>query len=249
MSDTKMCPYCGEEIKAAAIKCKHCHTMLNEKSSASVAAAKQTEPIQQDVNRVNKSIWKRWWVWAAIILILFVAVLSMGGGGNETTSQQAPNNSTTERSAQDTNPEPEPEADTGMQFISINDKTTFADWEYKVTEVQYHNTLKDDRARGTFVVFIVEATNNSNVPRKVGRLFQLEDEKGRVFAFDSSASLAHHHTFRIDTWHLEDIGASFTATMPIAFDIPDDAEVLFLYPSGIRDEDFKTTSVVMVDRE
>ena len=29
MSDSKVCPYCGEQIKSIAIKCKHCHTMLD----------------------------------------------------------------------------------------------------------------------------------------------------------------------------------------------------------------------------
>lgn len=30
MSDTKLCPFCAEEIKTAAIKCKHCSKMLDE---------------------------------------------------------------------------------------------------------------------------------------------------------------------------------------------------------------------------
>lgn len=32
---TKQCPYCGEEILAVAIKCKHCGSMLGEASARS----------------------------------------------------------------------------------------------------------------------------------------------------------------------------------------------------------------------
>ncbi|MDR1973905.1 MAG: hypothetical protein LBQ31_04430 [Bacteroidales bacterium] len=36
--DTKPCPYCGEEILAAAIKCKHCGEMLEEKIDIEVSS-------------------------------------------------------------------------------------------------------------------------------------------------------------------------------------------------------------------
>jgi hypothetical protein len=35
--DTKPCPYCGEEIKTAAKKCKHCGEMLGEKTDVVVS--------------------------------------------------------------------------------------------------------------------------------------------------------------------------------------------------------------------
>ncbi len=34
MTDTKICQYCGEEINAGAIKCKHCHSLLSEDGNA-----------------------------------------------------------------------------------------------------------------------------------------------------------------------------------------------------------------------
>lgn len=30
LNEKKNCPFCGEEILSSAIKCKHCHSMLNE---------------------------------------------------------------------------------------------------------------------------------------------------------------------------------------------------------------------------
>jgi hypothetical protein len=42
MSDTKLCPFCAEEIKSAAIKCKHCGEMLE--SSAVPAPVEAPKP-------------------------------------------------------------------------------------------------------------------------------------------------------------------------------------------------------------
>ncbi len=134
-----------------------------------------------------------------------------------------------------------------INFISLNETTSFAEWDYKVIGVEIHKTLRDYRARGQYVVFLLEVKNNAKVDRQVGRLFQVEDQDSRVFSFDSGASLGYHHAFRTDAWHLEDIGPSFSAVVPIAFDVAEDVKTLFLYPADIRDEEFTETSVVAVD--
>jgi hypothetical protein len=81
MTDTKMCPYCGEDVKLEAIKCKHCQSMLSEEDNALVGAAAPASPAQQTKLKTKKPIWKRWWVWAAVIILFFAVVAS--GGGND----------------------------------------------------------------------------------------------------------------------------------------------------------------------
>ncbi len=151
-----------------------------------------------------------------------------------------------EKEASQTEPEKtetdEPESQ--IIFIGIGETTSFAEWEYKVVDIEIHKTIKDKRAQGQYVVFMVEARNNAKMERQVRRLFQAEDDQGRIFSLDTDASLAHHQAFDTEAWYLDRIGPSFSATLPIAFDVPEDVQVMFFYPADIRDDEFKDTAVV-----
>jgi hypothetical protein len=87
MTDTKICPYCGEEVKAAAIKCKHCHSMLSEEDKVPVGAPAPAKP-EYTTPKTKKPIWKQWWVWAAVF-ILFIAIV-VSGGNNDKKSVAGP---------------------------------------------------------------------------------------------------------------------------------------------------------------
>ena len=94
MADTKLCPYCGEDVKLEAIKCKHCQSMLSEEDNALVGAATPVRPQEEkptedkaDSFFTGNSL-KSWIipaVVAAIILVyLFIGldILDMVNGRN-----------------------------------------------------------------------------------------------------------------------------------------------------------------------
>ncbi len=128
------------------------------------------------------------------------------------------------------------EASTGIKVIGIDEKTSFDEWEYKVIDVQVYQILsdvfEDHKARGS---------------RQLGDFFRVEDRHGNIFDFDSGTSLAHHHMFKTDTWHYKNIGPTFTAIIPVAFDDPKEAEVLFLSPREEEKSRRDQTKIVYVN--
>ena len=49
----KLCPYCCELIKTEAIKCKHCHTMLNDQETLN-----KQKPQPQGIEKVQGKMYK-----------------------------------------------------------------------------------------------------------------------------------------------------------------------------------------------
>jgi hypothetical protein len=139
--------------------------------------------------------------------------------------------------SQETN---EPSQVDTSKLLKTGDVVEYGEWEYKVEKVEFHSTLSgssfsENIAKGKYVVAIVKFTNKASYERRVGTNFVVKDALGRTFKMDSSASLGHHHAFKTEAWHLDDIGSSFSATIAIAFDVPKDAENLVMYPNENAD--------------
>lgn len=133
-------------------------------------------------------------------------------------------------------PEDEPPAPPSPNNPKIGDTLTYADWEYKVLKVETHSnlsgTFNQNIAKGKYVVALVEFKNKALFERNVGSYWVATDSQGRRFNLSTDGSLGYHQAFKTEAWYLEEIGASFSAVVPLAFDMPLDAKNITLYPAA-----------------
>jgi len=67
--DFKDCPFCSEEIRSKALKCRYCQSLLSDE----VAIDKSGREI------IKKPLWKQWWVWSHALLFLIIIIMAIGG--------------------------------------------------------------------------------------------------------------------------------------------------------------------------
>ena len=72
-NETKKCPYCGGEIKAVALKCKHCGKFLEEVKSGDII---YQEPLKNNKGR-NIGIGCAWFLGIFIILGIIGSFLDL----------------------------------------------------------------------------------------------------------------------------------------------------------------------------
>ena len=68
-ASVKTCPYCAEEIKADALKCKHCGSMLSDKPVVIEKTSKRYK--QQMLNGIYLSV-------GSIVVMFLIGVVSQG---------------------------------------------------------------------------------------------------------------------------------------------------------------------------
>lgn len=94
-NETKRCPYCGEEIKVTAIKCKHCGEFLEEVKSENI--------IPQETLKGNKNTGKNIGIGCACFFGLFILLGIIGSFLPET---ETSNDNTTSNISSSYAPEP-----------------------------------------------------------------------------------------------------------------------------------------------
>lgn len=86
-NEFKTCPYCGEDIKVKAVKCRYCHSTLTESTGSEKVEVKLEKQPIGDTN-IKKPIWGIWWVKGLFVVVPIGIILLLGLSVNKIYDQR-----------------------------------------------------------------------------------------------------------------------------------------------------------------
>lgn len=128
------------------------------------------------------------------------------------------------------------------KILTVNDEAMFLNWTYKIQNICFVPSVGEYKAKGIYAIVVANFTNNSTTSNKLGSSFVMRDDAGRIFDMSTDVSLEYHQKHKTEAWYLDEIGPSFSAVIPVAFDVAIDSKELLLYS-----EDDDTDVVLIAD--
>ena len=135
---------------------------------------------------------------------------------------------------------------TGIPFLYHNETTTYNNWEYRVVDVKHEGRI-GYTPRGIFVVALVRVQNLGKTARSLGDgFFTVEDENEISYQLHFGASTTYSRLNNMESNHRSTIQPSSFATVPVAFDVPEDTKRLIMYPPNITEAELQVTKPIVL---
>ena len=117
------------------------------------------------------------------------------------------------------------------ETANVNEAVTYADWEYKITQVKEQTSAGNKQPNGRYVVVVIDDQNNgteTRQPAPEGFFVLYNKQTGATYKMDGEANLA----LRMSTkdwngpWYLSEVNPGLSVSgISLFFDVPKDVQI------------------------